>query len=1183
MNDLDRIEHELQHGKLNHDVFERFAQDQLSAVYPGFTPIPGGTDWGRDGDVPAASGDATPARVLITASRTLDGVRANMLRGIKSMNRHGVAVDRIVLANPAHLNLPSREKLARSALKAGARLDASDVFERGFFASRLRRDGYWRERLLGLSSEPISLARAAPEVAESPWGHIPLVARNEDLDALDGADDLIVVGQSGVGKSRLLGEIEGVAFVDPELASEQLVKDLRWLGPATVVVDDASRHIDIVRRLVALRRAEPDVFRYRMICATWPGQLDGLTVELPEASVHEIGLIERGPMDQLLRSMGLSGGLARAEIMGQAEGRPGWAVALADPLLRSGEVTSLMNGRALLGNVRRYLMRAGLETETMDLFAVISAVGSVSEDELAALADEVGLNRVEAIREIERWARGGLVDVREHRERRDRVTRRFTVRPPMLARVLVAERVFDNQFSVIDFEGLAERWPDRGFRLAEVAIDSALLGSSAARPSAKQLAVKMLTSEDGSVDERVELAVSYSRLGPSAATFAMDLARSSFVSALSSGSYQPWLFDSVVKLAAAVAKWYPTMDKAYGILFDACGLDHRPPHSHPESAIRQIAALVQDYHPEVPRDAETRYAVLSALESWQSAPPENTNAGRVVAAVAEAILDLTVDGAHTDPANPMSIQLFRGIVPPSEMRRICDDAVPRLIALLDAGYSDLEIALIDAAREWLRVGSGFERSFGREPPKEEMAAASEIGFSLARQLMARSDLSLAGILKLRSLIDSFELPDSVDIPADIEPLVRESSYASSDFEAEERALVEEIRSVGGSWADEPCDRVIQRLVLLRAELNRANLTWPNRIAIACEGIAASTASPVQWLDEAMNSELMPDGFVFAHLAYERGQLDDGRLDRLLNDGRTRHAALSLLLRSDLESADRILEVLRPSDYQALWLPCLRGELDEQLMNELLTSASNEVRAMAAVAFFAGRQRKKDWSPGALQAAWLEALWHLEPGQLDVAREHELEQLLGYLAVRFPNVLVGIVDRAVRSGLESEGGVHSALPRRGWDQLQYLPPESKSELRNGFKDSGLASWMLNQHLVGSDVAWLEHAIDRGEMSVDEAISYCGGLSNRPPVEALARALVPRGAAPEQIAGVMEWGSFTGERSDHYQSMINELEELVDGDGVEDSVRAVAEVGIAGFSRARDEASASERESRIRGER
>ena len=53
------------------------------------------------------------------------------------------------------------------------------------------------------------------------------------------------------------------------------------------------------------------------------------------------------------------------------------------------------------------------------------------------------------------------------------------------------------------------------------------------------------------------------------------------------------------------------------------------------------------------------------------------------------------------------------------MRLIHDEAVPRLIAWLDAGQADLEIALIDAAREWLRVGGGFERSFGRESPEEE--------------------------------------------------------------------------------------------------------------------------------------------------------------------------------------------------------------------------------------------------------------------------------------------------------------------------------------------------------------------------------------------------------------------------------------------------------------------------------
>lgn len=1184
MNDLDRIEHELQHGKLNHDEFERFAQDQFSTVYDGFTPITGGTDWGRDGDIAAPSEDATPVRVLITSSRTLAGVRSNMRRGIKSMKEHGVAVDRLVLANPAKLNLQSREKLVASASKAGVRLDASDIFEQSFFASRLRRDGYWRERLLGLSSEPISLARVAPDIAESPWAHIPLVAREEDLAALEGDADMIVVGPPGVGKSRLIGELDGVAFVDPDLASEQVAKDLRWLVPATVVVDDASAHLDLVRRLVALRRSEPDVFSYRVICATWPDDIERVEVELPGASVREVGLVERGPLDQLLRSMGLSGLLARVEIMNQSEGRPGWAVALADPLLRSGETASLVNGRALLGHVRRYLLRVGLETETMDLLAVMSAVGAVDESELSKLADEVGMSRASAARAIERWARGGLVDTRENREwMTDATVRRYTVRPPMLARVLVAERAFGTQFPVIDFEGLEQRWPDRGHKLAKAALESALFGAQAARPHAERLVRRVLTAGSNSVDERVDLAIDYLRLGRAEVEFVVGLARVSLDSMLPLDSENSWMTEPLIKLAATVVKWHPEVQDAYGVLFDACATDQRPAHSNPGSAIRKIAELVQDFHPEFARDTETRFRILSALESWLIERSDTQRASRVASAVAEVVLGLSVDGTHTDPANPMSIQIYRGIVPPSEMPRIHDEAVPRLLSLLDAGYVDIELALIDAAWEWLRVGGGFERSLGRVSPEAEKSAATGIGRSLVGQLVERGGLSLGGTLKLRSLVDSFELPHSIEIPGEIEPLVRENSYRSGDFDAEQRALADDIRSVGSRWAAEAPGVVLPRLVSLRSELERSNVNWPNRIELACMGIAASTSSPIEWLDEAWATALLPDAFPFASVAYEQEQLDDGRLRRLLDEPRTRHATVFMLLQSERETADSLLGVLEPGDYQALWILCLRGEIEESLIRELLLRGSPEVRAMVAVAAFAGRRSEDDWSPRPFEDEWLAALEHLRPGAMTAARDYELDELIGFLARRFPNTLVAVVDRAIRAEMETEGGAYSALPHSGWDQLQHLPPAAKSQLRNEFKDSGAASWILNQHLVGTDVAWLAHAIDAGEMSVDEAISYCSGMSDRPPVEALAKALVPRGAAPEQVAGVMQWGSFMGERSDHYQSMIDELQALLDRDDVDDSARAVAEVGIAGFSVARDDASASERESRIRGER
>ena len=199
MHDLDRIEHALATKLLSEKIFERCAQDLLSGLYDGLSPIPGGSDWGRDADIPGA-GDDIPARVLITSSRSLDGVRKNMLTGIRSMKDHDVPVSRIVLANPAILRLGAREKLVRSAERAGALLNVSEIFDGGFFASRLRRDGYWRAALLGLPSSPVTLSPVAPGLAESPWAFLPLVARAEDLASVAEAGDLILTGTpSGTG------------------------------------------------------------------------------------------------------------------------------------------------------------------------------------------------------------------------------------------------------------------------------------------------------------------------------------------------------------------------------------------------------------------------------------------------------------------------------------------------------------------------------------------------------------------------------------------------------------------------------------------------------------------------------------------------------------------------------------------------------------------------------------------------------------------------------------------------------------------------------------------------------------------------------------------------------------------------------------------------------------------------
>jgi hypothetical protein len=105
MHDLRRIEYALETQPLSAEVFERCAQDLLSERFQDLSPIPGGTDWGRDADI-GGTADGIPVRLLVTSARALEGVRDNMRAGIASMKEHSVLVMRIVLANPRAADPP---------------------------------------------------------------------------------------------------------------------------------------------------------------------------------------------------------------------------------------------------------------------------------------------------------------------------------------------------------------------------------------------------------------------------------------------------------------------------------------------------------------------------------------------------------------------------------------------------------------------------------------------------------------------------------------------------------------------------------------------------------------------------------------------------------------------------------------------------------------------------------------------------------------------------------------------------------------------------------------------------------------------------------------------------------------------------------------------------------------------
>ena len=392
----------------------------------------------------------------------------------------------------------------------------------------------------------------------------------------------------------MLSELPEAAFVDKDASLESIADDLRWVQPQLVIVDDAAGAETLISRLLWLRHAEPDLFTYRLIAVCWPPDADALRDLLPSAGVHELDLVEREPLDALIQAMGITGQLARREILNQAEGLA-WAITLADLLLRKNDPQSVISGKALLGEVGRYLRRAGLANAT-DLLAAVSALGWIPEGELGKLGRELQVPRADAARLLNGAARSGLIDVRTGSLDG---SRSYAVRPPMLADALVAEQAFSAPVPGLDLSGLADQWPGHAAELAGTVITAAVHGALNARPLARELLDRAVGNTEIPPQVKTSLCLEFTRLDRSAADHVTRIARQAFGQLASGGTNVPLDAEGIVAVAGRAA-WLYQLDTAVDLLLDAALAARQPGHPRRNDPLRELEQLVRDFHPRYP-------------------------------------------------------------------------------------------------------------------------------------------------------------------------------------------------------------------------------------------------------------------------------------------------------------------------------------------------------------------------------------------------------------------------------------------------------------------------------------------------------------------------------------------------------------------------------------------------------
>jgi hypothetical protein len=167
---------------VNPSEFERCACALLRTRYPGLSPVEGGHDFGRDGDIyiPLDLNDLNRrGRLLAT---TGDPV-ANLRTGLKRMTAEGLRVDRVIMACLRPVSARTRRTL--DALCADHGLPAPDVYGRDWFVFELVSEPEWRQRLLGIRGQLKSLLEQPSDALESAIA-AALVGRDHERSFLHG-------------------------------------------------------------------------------------------------------------------------------------------------------------------------------------------------------------------------------------------------------------------------------------------------------------------------------------------------------------------------------------------------------------------------------------------------------------------------------------------------------------------------------------------------------------------------------------------------------------------------------------------------------------------------------------------------------------------------------------------------------------------------------------------------------------------------------------------------------------------------------------------------------------------------------------------------------------------------------------------------------------------------------------
>ena len=961
VNLLDRIDQRLSdtRARINPHDFEDCATSLLSPIHSGLVPITGGSDFGLDAEI---AKDSRITGVIITSSRSWDGARRSLRDSLRSMRKNQVPVVRVVVVNLAEANRSKREKLRDIAKEFDCEL--VQVYDRAWFANQFRENPDWRRKILDIEGGPFSFSRQ-PRGARPDEQQLSTIGRDALIAEVNESHlDVTLFGVPGVGKSHVASKLDGALFLERRPTPERLLDDLIETKPALVLVDDAGSRLQDVDLLAQLRAAEK--LDYRIIATCWPHETDRVADVLPNAVPLEVDLLTREELGAILRERGITRLSVIVHLLAQADGRPAWALNLADLLIHESDWKSVWTGKALRDQIFAFLRMSNASEDAVDVLGTLALLGQVDDDQLRRLADVLQIRQPKLIRLIRSVAIAGLIDVQDH-EHYNRETQQiehtetYRVQPHIIAASVASEIYFSGTASPVRLRDVKDTFPELAADIMQIQIYTKLLGAT--HPKVPTTAELITVLPDAK--KYVELLRSFGQLGPEQAQAVVDIHLARVTTALSVG--HPSAAESETKLLAArvadaveanIFGVVRTFVIALTVLEDA-GRDIKP-------AIKKLVEEVRDARSgDQPQLAD----LMKLVEALQTVPDADLT-DTIWAALTCEILAPTFDGNFMNPEvlNQFILQSFTWAG--THMEALYGAIQPAVATRAPGLTPTVRLALIDLLGKWVRIANGWDLPYGGKTNDAQVRAAKRIAKDLANTLApavttpgvrARFNKA-ASTLKIR-----LEEPDEL-----FAALTRERERGT-DYEEIRRRQEAALDKALAPFQQQSPEVLMEWLKAHDPELAIAGQTTTGTWQVFARLAYKPDPEPTKWLTAAIDHGLAGSASALIDVCARTDQITPTIADRLLADPIGRRGVISAVIGQSTSSAlvQRVVDEVTPGDIEQLESAFVLRHAPEPTRRALFTHPNEDVRGTAAALWAAEWTYDNDPMPD--DPDWLSAM------------------------------------------------------------------------------------------------------------------------------------------------------------------------------------------------------------------